>query len=68
MADTFDPAGWLAAFEAAGGSYAVAPDGRLWLFTAEVGASLAFHTAQIAGHPERSAALTAIVKERCLIA
>jgi len=63
----FDPAAWLDAFTAVGGSYALTAEGRLWL--GEIGAPSApwGNICQIVGHPERIEAIKVPVWERCLM-
>lgn len=65
----FDPAAWLDAYAAEGGSYAVTPDGALWLgIIGFVGEDLAKHTAPLRGRPDREEAIKALIRERSLIA
>lgn len=65
----FNPSAWLDAYASDGGSYAVTPDGRLWLGIIDfVGEDLTRHTAQLIGHPERNEAIKALVRERSLMA
>ena len=65
----FDPAAWLDGFAEAGGSYAVTSEGRLWLGIIGMAATGAErHTVRLVGHPERTEAIKALVRERCLIA
>jgi len=64
----FDPAAWLDAYESDGGSYAVTPDGRLWLgIIGFVGGDLSKHTLPLIAHPERVEAIKALVRERCFL-
>jgi len=64
----FDPTAWLVAFTANGGTYALSPEGRLWLGTVERLRPIESFTADLAGHPDRLEAIKALVRERCLIA
>jgi hypothetical protein len=65
---SFDPAAWLDGFAAIGGSYALTPEGKLWLGEIGVGADLRRFTVQLAYRPERVEAIKAAVRERCMIA
>ena len=62
----FDPAEWLDAFTAAGGSYALLPSGRLWLGVVGIPDSLAGVLSRIVGQPDRRAAVTGLVKQRAV--
>lgn len=63
----FDPAAWLDAFTAAGGTYAIGAGDRLWLGTFDIAGNSDASTALLAGHPEWVEAIKAVVRERCLI-
>lgn len=72
MSAPFDPAKWLETFTAAGGSYGIAfgrTGERLCLMVVNVEAfEVERHTVHLIGHPERRAALIALIKERSMIA
>lgn len=68
-AGVFNPAAWLDAYAAEGGSYAVTSDGALWLgIIGFVGEDLAKHTAPLRGRPDREEAIKVLIRERSLIA
>jgi hypothetical protein len=67
-AGTFNPAAWLDAYTAAGGTYALSGDGSLWLGKFDHRATIEPHTAELLSDPERVAAFKAMLRERCLIA
>ena len=66
MSAPFDPAAWLEAFTAAGGSYALLPSGRLWLGVVGIPDSLAGIVSEIVGQPDRRLAVTSLVKQRAV--
>lgn len=66
-APTFDPGGWLGAFTAIGGGYALMSDRKLAFLVDECDAEdLTGVMAQIVGQPERQEAIKSAIERRSL--